>query len=82
MSANVVLGHAGWLVVGKLRWARVLLWLLVLGALCILTFNLATDSILRLYWLIFGEAFTSRAHSPPGASLLAVVFGSVAMFGV
>jgi hypothetical protein len=82
MSAKVVLGQAGWLAVGKLRWARALIWLLTLGALCILTFNVAADSTLRLWGLISGEAFTSRAHSPPGARLLAVVIGSLVMFGI
>ncbi|MEQ1492603.1 MAG: type II CAAX endopeptidase family protein [Terricaulis sp.] len=81
MTARIVLGHARWLAPGKLRWARALIWLLGLAALCILVFNVAADSILRLSALVAGETFTSRADSPAVARLLAVIVGSLAMLG-
>jgi membrane protease YdiL (CAAX protease family) len=58
-----------------------LIWLFGLAALCILVFNVAADSILRLSALVAGETFTSRADSPPVARLLAVIVGSLAMLG-
>lgn len=81
MTARIVLGHARWLAPGKLRWARALIWLFGLAALCILVFNVAADSILRLSALVAGETFTSRADSPAVARLLAVIVGSLAMLG-
>ncbi len=81
MSEKVVLGHAGWLAPGKLRWARALIWLIGLAVVCIAVFNVSADSILRLGGMVTGEAFTSRAASPPGARLLAVIVGSASMLG-
>src|SRR5262245_59332505 len=82
MSAKVVLGHARWLAPGKLRWARALIWMFGLAALCIITFNIAADSVLRLWALATDQAFVSRAASPPYARLLAIIVASIAMLGV
>jgi len=79
MSAKIVLGHAGWLGLGKWRWARALLWLIGLAVLCILTFNLAADATLRLWGLATGEPFTTRAAAPHAARLLAVSVAAIAM---
>lgn len=81
MATDIILGHKGWLAPGRLRWARALVWLCVLAFLCILAFNLAADATLRLSALASGEMFTSRANAPPGARLIGVVIGAIAMLG-
>lgn len=81
MATDIILGHEGLLASGRLRWARALVWLCVLAFLCILAFNLAADATLRLSALLSGETFTSRASAPPGARLIAVVTGAIAMLG-
>jgi uncharacterized protein len=81
LATDIELGHKGWLAPGRLRWARALAWLCVLAFLCILAFNFAADASLRLSALVSGESFTTRANAPPGARLLAVVVGALAMLG-
>jgi uncharacterized protein len=81
LATDIELGHDGWLAPGRFRWARALAWLCVLAFLCILAFNLAADASLRLSALVSGEFFTTRANAPPGARLLAVVVGALAMLG-
>lgn len=79
MAVEIALGQAGWLAPGRFRWARALAWLCVLAVLCILAFNIAADASLRLSAMVSGEVFTSRATAPPGARLIAVIVGSIAM---
>jgi membrane protease YdiL (CAAX protease family) len=79
MANGVVLGDAGILKEGKLRWLRALLWLAALAVLSILVFNLSADGSLRLSALLSGDVFTTRAHAPSPARLIAVVVGSIAM---
>ena len=79
MASEIVLGNERWLAPGRFRWAKALVWLCVLAALCIAAFNLSADASLWLSALVSGDAFTSRANAPPGARLVAVVVGSVAM---
>jgi uncharacterized protein len=79
MANTVVLGDAGILKEGKLRWARALLWLAVLAVLSILVFNLSADGSLRLSAILSGDVFTTRAHAPSPARLIAVIVGSIAM---
>jgi uncharacterized protein len=81
MANEIVLGQAGWLAAGRLRWARALAWLCVLTVLCILAFNVAADTSLRISAMASGEVFTSRASAPPAARLLAVIVGSIGMLG-
>lgn len=79
MASEIALGSAGWLAPGRLRWARSLAWLCVLTVSCILAFNIAADTSLRVSAMASGEVFTTRANAPPGARLLAVVIGSIGM---
>lgn len=81
MATEIALGNERWLAPGRFRWAKALVWLCVLAILCIAAFNLAADASLRLAALLSGEAFTSRADSPNGARLVAVIVGSIAMLG-
>ncbi|WP_339749256.1 type II CAAX endopeptidase family protein [uncultured Maricaulis sp.] len=82
MVVNIALGQAGWLVPGRWRWARALVWLVVLAVLCIMAFNVSADATLRLFAMASGEAFTSRAAAPTDARLMAVIIGSITMLGV
>lgn len=82
MASPIALGHAGWLRPGPYRWARAVGWLCLLTILCVAAFNVAADASLRLAALAAGETFVSRAASPAGARLLAVLTGSAAMLGV
>ncbi len=79
MAAEIALGNEGWLAPGRFRWAKALVWLFVLAVLCIAAFNLAADASLRLSAMVSGDAFTSRANSPPVARLIAVIVGAIAM---
>ena len=79
MAADIELGNKGWLAPARFRWAKALAWLCVLAVLCVLAFNVAADASLRLSALLSGEAFTTRAHAPPGARLIAVMVGAAAM---
>lgn len=82
MAANIMLGNAGLLAPGRVRWARALGWMCVLAVLCVLSFNFAADAMLRIAGMITGEGFTSRAAAPTGARLAAVIMGSIAMLAV
>src|SRR5262245_27229888 len=82
MANSVVLGDAGILKAGKLRWLRALAWMAAVTVLCILAFNVAADSSLRLSALITGVPFTDRAHAPHLARLIAVIVGSVGLLVV
>lgn len=82
MTQLVELGSERWLKPGRYRWVRALAWLIVLAILCVLTFNIAADTTLRLAGLLSGEPFTTRATAPSGARLAAVIVGSIAMLGV
>ncbi len=79
MASEIALGQEGWLVPGRFRSAKALVWLCLLAVLCILAFNVAADASLRVSALVAGEAFTSRANASPGARLTAVIIGSIAM---
>ena len=79
VAADIVLGNAGVLVPGQYRWARALGWMCVLAILCVLSFNLAADTILRIAAAMTGEEFTTRAAASTSARLAAVVVGSIAM---
>jgi membrane protease YdiL (CAAX protease family) len=81
MATEIALGYKGWLAPGRFRWAKSLAWLCLLAVMCILAFNVMADASLRLSALISGEAFISRASSPPGARLIAVIIGSIGMLG-
>ena len=81
MATDIELGQAGWLVPGRLRRLRALVWLCVLAVLCIAAFNLAADASLRLSAMISGDTFTTRANAPTGARLIAVIIGSVGLLG-
>jgi len=82
MTQLVELGSERWLKPGRYRRVRALAWLIVLAILCVLTFNIAADTTLRLAGLLSGEPFTTRAAAPSGARLTAVLVGSIAMLGV
>lgn len=81
MAQLVELGSERWLKPGRYRWVRALAWLVVLAILCVLTFNIAADTTLRLAGLLSGEPFTTRAAAPSGTRLAAVIVGSIAMLG-
>lgn len=82
MATDIVLGNAGWLAPGRLRWLKTISWMLVLAVLCIFAFNVAADAALRLSAMASGDVFTSRAEAPTGARLLAVILGSVGMLAI
>lgn len=82
MATQIALGEAGLLKPGKLRWLRALAWLALLTVLCILTFNVAADTTLRVSALMSGQPFVDRAHAPHLARLLAVIVGSVGMLAI
>jgi membrane protease YdiL (CAAX protease family) len=82
MATDIILGNAGWLAPGRLRWLKALSWMLVLAVLCILAFNVAADVTLRLSAMASGSVFTSRAEAPTGARLIAVLVGSVGMLTI
>jgi len=82
MATEIALGQAGLLKAGPFRWARALAWLVVLAVLCILTFNVAADSSLRVSALLSGQPFVDRAHAPHAARLIAVIVGSIGMLAV
>lgn len=81
MAALVELGSERWLKPGRYRWLRALAFLAVLAVACILAFNLAADTTLRLAAMLAGEPFTTRAAAPSGARLSAVLVGSAGMLG-
>ena len=82
MATEIALGRAGLLKPGRFRWARALAWLVVLAVLCILAFNVAADSSLRVSALLSGQPFVDRAHAPHMARLIAVIAGSIGMLAV
>lgn len=82
MAALVELGSNRWLKPGRYRWLRALALLATLAVACILTFNIAADTTLRLSALLVGQPFTTRAAAPHGARLAAVLAGSIVMLGV
>ena len=79
VAADIILGNAGLLAPGRYRWARALGWMCVVAILCVLSFNLAADAILRIAAAISGQEFTGRASAPTTVRLAAVVVGSAAM---
>jgi membrane protease YdiL (CAAX protease family) len=66
----VVIGSAGVLAPGKLRWSRALAWLAALTVGVVIVYNAAAKAIL---WL------ASSGAAAPGAKLLAGIVGSVAL---
>jgi membrane protease YdiL (CAAX protease family) len=82
MATEIVLGDAGLLKPGPLRWLRALAWLCALTVLCVLAFNVAADSSLRISALISGQPFVDRAHAPHAARLIAVIVGSIGMLAI
>ena len=79
VAADIILGNARLLAPGRYRWARALGWMCVVAILCVLSFNLAADAILRIAAALSGQEFTGRASAPTTARLAAVVVGSAAM---
>ena len=79
MAADIVLGNSGVLAPGQYRWARALGWMCILAILCVLSFNLAADAILRAAAAMTGDEFTTRAAAPTSARLAAVIVASITM---
>ena len=79
MAADIVLGNSGVLAPGRYRWARALGWICILAILCVLSFNLAADAVLRVAAAMSGDAFTTRAAAPTSARPAAVILASITM---
>ena len=79
MAADIVLGNSGVLAPGRYRLARALGWMCILAILCVLSFNLAADAVLRVAAAMTSDEFTTRAAAPTGARLAAVIVASITM---
>ena len=78
----VIIGAAGILAPGKLRWLRAIAWMAVLAVLFILTVNLVADAWLRLAAFASGGTFTTRSAAPEGDKLIGVTLGACAALAV
>ena len=75
----VVIGSAGILTPGKLRWLRALLWLAALTVMIVVVYNAVAKASLWLMTLAAGSAIASGAAQPAPYRLLAAVTGSIAL---
>jgi len=75
----VVIGSAGILTPGRLRWLRALLWLAALTVMIVVVYNAVAKASLWLMTLAAGSAIASGAAQPAPYRLLAAVTGSIAL---
>ena len=64
MTGQVVLGDAGLLRAGRWRWARALVWMVLLAVLCIAAYNLTAYAVLRAGAVLSGATFATAADAP------------------
>jgi membrane protease YdiL (CAAX protease family) len=75
----VVIGSAGILTPGRVRWLRALLWLAALTVMIVVVYNAVAKASLWLMTLAAGSAIASGAAQPAPYRLLAAVTGSIAL---